>query len=61
MDEILGFMRSRIVLLTMKKRAWENLPKRIYLANILYTLVYYILATCSSSKLPPTSHYTNHI
>jgi len=29
-----------IVLLATKKRAWENLPKRIYLAIILYTLVY---------------------
>ena len=29
-----------IVLFTARKKAWENLPKRIYLAIILYTLVY---------------------
>jgi len=35
------------VLLATKKRAWENLPKRIYLANILYHLVYYISVTAA--------------
>jgi len=48
-----------IVLLATKKRAWENLPKRIYLANILYTLVYCISATAAVNDHEPVT--TNHI
>jgi len=43
-----------IVLLTTKKRAWENLPKRIYLANMLYTLLHYILVIAAVNSDPPS-------
>ena len=43
------------VLLTTKKRAWENLPKRIYLTNILYTLLYSIMATAAVNYSHPPS------
>ena len=33
-----------VVLLTTKRKAWENLTKRIYLANILYTFIYSIVS-----------------
>ena len=33
-----------IVLLATKRKAWENLTKRVYLVNIIYTTVYCIIA-----------------
>jgi len=45
-----------IVLLATKRRAWENLPKRIYLANILYTLVYCISVTAAVNYSRAPSH-----
>jgi len=44
-----------IVLLTSKTKAWENLTKRIYLTNILYTLLYCIAAIAAvNSSRPPS-------
>ena len=43
------------VLLTTKKRAWENLPKRIYLTIILYTLFYCIMTTAAVNYSHPPS------
>ena len=44
-----------IVLLTTKKKAWENLPKRVYLANVLYTLLYSTVAIAAVNYSHPPS------
>ena len=44
-----------IVLLTTKRKAWENLTKRVYLANILYTLLYSIAAIAAVNYSRPPS------
>ena len=44
-----------IVLLTSKTKAWENLTKRIYLTNILYTLLYCIVAIAAVNYSHPPS------
>ena len=46
-----------IVLLTMRirKRAWENLLKRIYFAIVLYTLLHSIVAIAAVNYLHPPS------
>ena len=44
-----------IVLLTTKKRAWESWPKRIYLATVLYTLLYSIMAIATVNYSHPPS------
>ena len=43
------------VLLTTKRKAWENLTKRLYLANILYTLIYSIVAIAAVNYSNPPS------
>ena len=44
-----------IILLTTKRKAWENLTKRIYLANVLYTLLYSIVAIAAVNYSHPPS------
>ena len=44
-----------IILLTTKRKAWENLTKRIYLANVLYTLLYSIVAIAAVNYSRPPS------
>jgi len=44
-----------MVLLTSKTKAWENLTKRIYLTNILYTLLYCIVAIAAVNYSHPPS------
>ena len=44
-----------IILLTTKRKAWENLTKRIYLANILYTLLYSIASIAAVNYSHPPS------
>jgi len=44
-----------IVLLTTKKKAWENLPKRVYLASVLYTLLYCVMAIVAVNYSHPPS------
>ena len=44
-----------IVLLTIRKKAWENLPKRIYLAIVLYTLLFSIVAIAAVNYSHPPS------
>ena len=44
-----------IILLTTKRKAWENLTKRVYLANILYTLLYSIAAIAAVNYSHPPS------
>jgi len=44
-----------IVLLTTKKRSWENLTKRIYLAIILYTFLYFIVTIAAVNYSHPPS------
>ena len=44
-----------IVLLTTKRKAWENLAKRVYLANILYTLLYSIASIAAVNYSHPPS------
>ena len=43
------------ILLTTKKKAWENLPKRVYLANVLYTLLYCVMAIVTVNYSHPPS------
>ena len=40
-----------IILLTTKRKVWENLTKRVYLANIFYTLIALFHCGNSSSEL----------
>ena len=44
-----------IILLTTKRKAWENLTKRVYLAIILYTLLYSIVAIAAVNYSRPPS------
>ena len=44
-----------IVLLTSKTKAWDNLTKRIYLMNILYTLLYSAVAIAAVNYSHPPS------
>ena len=44
-----------IVLLTTKKKSWENLTKRIYLAIVLYTFLYCIVAIAAVNYSHPPS------
>ena len=44
-----------IVLLTTKRKAWENLTKRVYLANILYNLLYSIVTIAAVNYSYPPS------
>ena len=44
-----------IVLLTTKRKAWENLTKRVYLANILYNLFYSIVSIAAVNYSRPPS------
>jgi len=44
-----------IVLFTTRKKAWENLPKRIYLTNVLYTLLYSVVAIAAVNYSHPPS------
>ena len=44
-----------IVLLTTKRKAWENLTKRVYLANIFYTLIYSIAVIAAANYSRPPS------
>jgi len=44
-----------IVLLTTKKKSWENLTKRIYLAIILYTFLYFIVTIAAVNYSHPPS------
>ena len=44
-----------ILLLTTKRKAWENLTKRVYLANIFYTLLYSIAAIAAVNYSHPPS------
>ena len=44
-----------IVLLTTKRKAWENLTKRVYLANILYNLLYSIVTIAAVNYSRPPS------
>ena len=44
-----------MVLLTSKTKAWENLTKRIFLTNILYTLLYCIVAIAAVNYPRPPS------
>ena len=44
-----------ILLLTTKRKAWENLTKRVYLAIILYTLLYSIVAIAAVNYSHPPS------
>ena len=44
-----------IVLLTTKRKAWENLTKRIYLATVLYTLLYSIMGIAAVNYSHPPS------
>ena len=44
-----------IILLTTKRKAWENLTKRIYLANVLCTLLYSIVAIAAVNYSHPPS------
>ena len=43
------------VLLTTKRKAWENLTKRVYLANILYTFIYSTVAIAAVNYSHPPS------
>ena len=47
-----------IILLTTKRKAWENLTKRVYLANILHTLLYSIAAIAAVNYSHPPSQET---
>ena len=48
-----------VVLLTTKRKAWENLTKRVYLANILYIFIYSIVAiTAVNYSHPPSQEST---
>ena len=47
-----------IVLLTTKRKVWENLTKRVYLANVLYTLLYSIVAIAAVNYSRPPSQET---
>ena len=44
-----------IVLLTTKRKALENLTKRVYLVNIIYTTVYCIIAIAAFHYSDPSS------
>ena len=44
-----------IILLTTKRKAWENLRKRVYLTNILYSLLYSIAAIAAVNYSRPPS------
>ena len=44
-----------IILLTTKRKAWENLTKRVYLANILYNLLYSIVTIAAVNYSRPPS------
>ena len=44
-----------ILLLTTKRKSWENLRKRVYLANIFYTLLYSIAAIAAVNYSHPPS------
>ena len=44
-----------IVLLTTKRKAWENLTKRVYLVNIIYTKVSCIIAIAAVLYSDPSS------
>ena len=44
-----------IVLLATKRKAWENLTKRVYLVNIIYTTVYCIIAIAGVHYSDPSS------
>ena len=44
-----------IILLTTKRKAWENLTKRVYLANILYNLLYSIMGIAAVNYSRPPS------
>ena len=47
-----------IVLLTTKRKAWGNLTKRVYLANILYTLLYSTASIAAVNYSRPPSQET---
>ena len=44
-----------IVLLATKRTAWENLTKRVYLVNIIYTTVCCIIAIAAVHYSDPSS------
>ena len=44
-----------IILLIAKRKAWENLTKRVYLANIFYTLIYSIAVIAAANYSRPPS------
>ena len=44
-----------VVLLSTKRKAWENLTKRVYLANILYNLLYSIVSIAAVNYSRPPS------
>ena len=44
-----------IIVLTIKRKAWENLTKRVYLANILYNYFYSIAAIAAVNYSRPPS------
>ena len=44
-----------IVLLTTKRKAWENLTKRVYLTNILYTFIYSTVTIAAVNYSHPPS------
>ena len=44
-----------VVLLSTKRKAWENLTKRVYLANILYTFIYSTVTIAAVNYSHPPS------
>ena len=44
-----------IILLTTKRKAWENFTKRVYFANIFYTLIYSIATIAAVNYSHPPS------
>ena len=44
-----------IILLTTKRKAWQNLTKRVYLATVLYTLFYSIEGIAALNYSHPPS------
>ena len=44
-----------ILLLTTKRKAWENLTKRVYLATVLYTLLYSMMGIAAVNYSHPPS------
>ena len=50
-----GILGIVVLIHVTKKQAWENFPKRVYLAIVLYTLLYSIVATAAVNYSHPPS------